>query len=929
MIFFSNHTPKTAFQGFRIFVRSQTTSRSQIEIYICTRELPTAKKNHLLVRMASVTANTGSKGFVLFSPTKCPNWEGLLRAIGFAGRMNAEDNDCLILRHILIPSKEFQGHFQLYRIKNTCQKPGIIDLDTDFYPNLKIFQVGQAVPVSDLVLSVFQNKEWLQHFDIITQICVNLLLNYYNLPMNPIRPEDRPDFENLFAAPSRPPCTLILQGHFFKRCTIGLLKSSIGQTFNMADPKIHAIDTYRSSRNGIRKKFRSFMHFKFDESMKESMKKSIVSGGAVSMAEALKHLDDAIKDPANAGNIAALTAVVEEIRKNNTKEAALMAQMTTDLETYRATLKVAEDSLAAQTLTELDNEKIVNIANLASVTTDQTVDKSLCNEALIQWHDANDLDVDKSFKVSYAGVSNLYYAIYYLIQSLPDPEFVDASEEPPDTDTLAIADGFLALGVVDAGPAEPPLLPSTHPEMPQVPTALFTELLQNLRIEPGSLPQTEKALETISKIKAAVLDDATRYQITGVEIQRLVQAIRNLVEVQMPSAIAWNVSQSGITDSITVAVESAIQHVIETGQSMSTATEADEIRKMLDDLKQKYQLRFEEADLKTLADGVQNIVNHLFAPMEDEPPAVAEIPTGNGEQPPSVAEDPLVGLEDPSDHDSASDGDIVASAEDLLIDRGTELIKGALQNEEKITELEEFAQEVINNGNFENVNTHMNEYLQTAESSSLNLVKYYLLSVFLSITYVRKKDDKNTPALKISNKQVLSKFSSVTGEKTFAKIHKFLQWYLAQSKVPKTTYLDVSQDSNGVLLNTFVDNQDYASTIDLICFIGAVFDGQNWPKTAMQGLFASGYDFDGRATGILQGFFFDPQARAKSLGEFKKAIAAFVSSPPAASVHASHAAYYPPPAYETAYAQQPVQPLFPVYREPMHAQFHYSLGYMY
>ena len=126
-----------------------------------------------------------------------------------------------------------------------------------------------------------------------------------------------------------------------------------------------------------------------------------------------------------------------------------------------------------------------------------------------------------------------------------------------------------------------------------------------------------------------------------------------------------------------------------------------------------------------------------------------------------------------------------------------------------------------------------------------------------------------------------------------------------------------------------MDNQDYASTIDLICFIGAVFAGQNWPKTAMQGLFASGYDFDGRATGILQCFFSNPQARAKSLGEFKKAIAAFVPSPPAASVHASHAAYYPPPAYETAYAQQPVQPLFPVYREPMHAQFHYSLGYMY
>ncbi len=911
-------------------MRSQTTSRSQIEIYICTRELPTAKKNHLLVRMASVTANTGSKGFVLFSPTKCPNWEGLLRAIGFAGRMNAEDNDCLILRHILIPSKEFQGHLQLYRIKNTCQKPGIIDLDTDFYPDLKIFQVGQAVPVSDLVLSVFQNKEWLQHFDIITQICVNLLLNYYNLPMNPIRPEDRPDFENLFAAPSRPPCTLILQGHFFKRCTIGLLKSSIGQTFNMADPKIHAIDTYRSSRNGIRKKFRRFMHFKFDESMKESMKKSIVSGGAVSMAEVLKHLDDAIKDPANVGNISALTAVVEEIRKNNTKEAALMAQMTTDLETYRAKLKVAEDSLAAQTLTELDNGEIVNIANLASVTTDKTVDKLQCNQALERWHDANDFDVEKGFKVSYAGVSNLYYAIYYLIQSLPDPEFVDASEEPPDPDMVAIADGFLAEDVVGAGPAEPPLFPSTHPEMPQVPTALFTELLQNLRIEPGSAPQTDKALETISKIKAAVVDDVVKYQITGVEIQRLVQAIRNLVELQMPSAIAWQASESGITDTIKVAVESAIQHVIETGKSMSTATEADEIRKMLDDLKQKYQLRFEEADLKTLADGVQNIVNHLFAPIQEEPPAVAEIPPGDGEQPPAVAEDPLVGLEDPSsDHDSASDGDIVASAEDLLIDRGTELVKGALESEEKFTELEEFAQGVIDSGDFENVNTHMNEYLQTAESTTLNLVKYYLLSVFLSITYVRKKDDKNTPALKISNKQVLSKFSSVTGEKTFAKIHKFLQWYLAQSKVPKTTYLDVSQDSNGVLLKTFVDNQDYASTIDLICFIGAVFDGENWPKTAMQGLFANGYDFDGRATGILQGFFSNPQARAKSLGEFKKAIAGFVPSPPAATVPASHAAYYPPPAYDTAYAQQPVQPLFPVYREPMHAQFHYSLGYMY
>lgn len=879
--------------------------------------------------MASFTVKTGSKGFVLFSPTKCPNWEGLLRAIGFAGRMNAEDNDCLILRHILIPTKEFKGHFQLYRIKNTCEKPGTIDLDTDFYPNLKIFQVGQPVPVSDLVLSVFQNKEWLQHFEIITQICVNLLLDYYNLPMNPIRPENRPDFENLFNAPSRPSCTMILQSHFFKRCTMGLLKSSIGQTFNITDPRIRAIDNYRPSRNAIRKKFKHFIHFKFDESMKDSMKKSIVSGAAVSMAEVLKHLDDAIKDPANAGNIAALTAVVEQIRKNNTKEAALMAQMTIDLDTYRAKLKVAEDSLAAQTLTELDNGEIINIADLASVTTDETVDKLQCNQALERWHDANDLGVEKSFKVSYAGVSNLYYAIYYLIQSLPDPEFVDASEEPPDPGMVAIADGFLAEDVVDAGPAEPPLFPSTHPEMPQVPTALFTELLQNLRIEPGAPPQTEKALETISKIKAAVLDDSTKYQITGVEIQRLVQAIRSLVEVQMPSAIAWQASQSGITDSITVAVESAIQHVIDTGKSMSTASEADEIRRMLDDLKKKYQLKFEDADLKTLAQGVQNIVNHLFAPIHEDPPAVAEIPPGDGEQPPAVAEDPLVGLEDPSDHDSASDGDIPSSPEDLLLDRGIELIKGALENEEKFTALEEFAQGVIDSGDFENVNTHMNEYLQTAESTTLNLVKYYLLSVFLSITYVRKKDDKDTPALKISNKQVLSKFSSVTGEKTFAKIHKFLQWYLAQSKVPKTTYLDVSQDSNGVLLNTFVDNQDYASTIDLICFIGAVFDGQNWPKTAMQGLFASGYDFDGRATGILQGFFTNPQARAKSLGEFKKAIAGFMPSPPAATVHASHAAYYPPPAYDTAYAQQPVQPLFPVYREPMHAQFHYSLGYMY
>lgn len=884
--------------------------------------------------MASFTAKTGSKGFVLFSPTKCPNWEGLLRAIGFAGRMNAEDNDCLILRHILIPSKEFQGHFQLYRIKNTCEEPGTIDLDTDFYPNLKIFQVGQPVPVSDLVLSVFQNKEWLQHFEIITQICVNLLLDYYNLPMNPIRPENRPDFENLFNAPSRPSCTMILQSHFFKRCTMGLLKSSIGQTFNITDPRIRAIDNYRPSRNAIRKKFKHFIHFKFDESMKDSMKKSIVSGAAVSMAEVLKHLDDAIKDPANAGNIAALTAVVEQIRKNNTKEAALMAQMTIDLDTYRAKLKVAEDSLAAQTLTELDNTEILNIATFASVTMDQTVDKLQCNAALSRWHDANDLGVDKGFKVSYAGVSNLYYAIYYLIQSLPDPEFVDASEEPLNSDMVAIADGFFTEDGVDAGPAEPPLFPSTHPEMPQVPTALFTELLQNLRIDPGSPPQTEKALETISKIKAAVVDDVVKYQITGVEIQRLVQAIRNLVELQMPSAIAWQASESGITDTIKVAVESAIQHVIETGKSMSTATEADEIRKMLDDLKQKYQLRFEEADLKTLADGVQNIVNHLFAPIQEEPPAVAEIPPGDGEEPPVVAEDPLAGLEDPLDDDSDSDGDL-ASPEELLIDKGVNLIKGILKNEDKFNELEIYSQEVINGGQFEEINTRINDFVKwveekdDADGNHAQTKIYYLLSVFLKITLIRKEDDKQIPALKISNKKVLDKFSSVTGEKTFAKIHKFLQWYLAQSKVPKTTYLDVSQDSNGVLLNTFVDNQDYASTIDLICFIGAVFDGENWPKTAMQGLFASGYDFDGRATGILQGFFTNPQARAKSLGEFKKAISGIVTSPTPATVHASHAAYYPPPAYDTAYVQQPVQPMFPVYREPMHAQFHYSLGYMY
>lgn len=187
---------------------------------------------------------TLSWSFILFSESKCPNWEALLRVIGFAGHMNSRESECLVVRVV-----EYIGvsdtFLELWEAKNTCKKRGPIAFRTDLIDGLQARKLGRSVKLTAQTVEVFKNTEWMQHFDLVTQVCVNLVLNKLGEKMNPLPQKKEVEFQNMFTPAAKPvenPKT-VLKVRFKRRCTEGLLDNQLAQSTTFEPrAKIHCLE---------------------------------------------------------------------------------------------------------------------------------------------------------------------------------------------------------------------------------------------------------------------------------------------------------------------------------------------------------------------------------------------------------------------------------------------------------------------------------------------------------------------------------------------------------------------------------------------------------------------------------------------------------------------------------------------------------------
>lgn len=284
---------------------------------------------------------TLSWSFILFSETKCPNWEALLRVIGFAGHMNARESECLVVRVV-----EFVGvsdtFLELWEVKNTCKKQGAIDY-WEYTQELQASKLGSPIKLTAQTIEVFKNTEWMQHFELVTQICVNLVLKYLGQDMNPLPKRVEAEFNSMFApaASSPPKPATALKNLFKKRCTEGLLNNQLGQSI-VFDEKIRL------------EVLKEVYTFKLPEEVKNELARSFqtVKTDTSKLQVFLNGLDkDLLPDAQKTQLEVILTELgaptVDPLLKQNTELQAQNADLNNKIATLSLKLQNAQDKIKA------------------------------------------------------------------------------------------------------------------------------------------------------------------------------------------------------------------------------------------------------------------------------------------------------------------------------------------------------------------------------------------------------------------------------------------------------------------------------------------------------------------------------------------------------------------------------------------------------